>query len=188
MIFGMSRRDNEESVNPFMKSKMIAGNSKSIFAKIKNTFEKIKNQNDLSVHRFWNLENIFFVPKNRFPGNNLQENVNKLKLPRNILKIYGNILKKGIITRIIPGNKLQSQGNVLQNAGNKLKKQEGNLKILGDRLIFLETFREVADIPDCGGEHYLWGSIFHQKLPLSSVSILIGGDGRLILTEIDRIT
>ena len=58
MIFGMPGRDNEESVNPFMKSKRIAGNPKSIFAKIKNTFGKIKNY--------------IRVLKYQFTGNNLK--------------------------------------------------------------------------------------------------------------------
>ena len=39
------------------------------------------------------------------------------------------------------GNKLQFPGNSLQGAGKKLKRQEINLKILGDGLIFVETFR-----------------------------------------------
>ena len=58
MIFEMSRRDAEESANPFMKSKRIDGNPKSIFAKIKNTFGKIKNY----IHVF----------NNQLAGNNLK--------------------------------------------------------------------------------------------------------------------
>ena len=144
MIFPMSRSDNEESGNAFMKSKRIAGNPKSIFAKIKNTFGKIKNQNDLSVNRFWNPENIFFVPKNRAAGNNLQENVHKLKFPGNILKIHGNILQKNTILGIISGNKLQEHRDILQKAGKKLQKETIHLKNLGEEMIFVETFRNFA--------------------------------------------
>ena len=142
MILRMPGRDNEESVNPFMKSKSISGNPKSIFAKIKNTFRKIKNQNDLSGNRFSNLENIFFVPKNRLAGNNLHENVNGLKFIGNILKIYGKILQKEQVNIIIPGNKLQRLGKILQKTGNKLKEKETHLKNLGSGMIFVEIFRE----------------------------------------------
>ena len=43
MIFGMPGRDNEESGNPFMKSKMIAGNPENTFRKIKNYIDVFKN-------------------------------------------------------------------------------------------------------------------------------------------------
>ena len=58
MIFGMPGRDDEESDNPFVKPKMIAGNPKSLFPKTKNTFAKIKYY----IHLF----------NNQFTGKNLQ--------------------------------------------------------------------------------------------------------------------
>ena len=58
------------------------------------------------------------------------------------MKIHGNILKKETIIAMILGNNLQRHGNILQNAGNQLKKEEIDLKILGDGMIFVEMFRK----------------------------------------------
>ena len=43
---------------------------------------------------------------------------------------------------MFPGKKLQFFGKNLQSAGKKLQGEEINLQILGDRLIFVETFRK----------------------------------------------
>ena len=46
------------------------------------------------------------------------------------------------ILGMIPGNKLKEYGDTLQNTGNKLKKKESDLKILGEEMIFMENFRK----------------------------------------------
>ena len=57
------------------------------------------------------------------------------------MKKHGNILQEDGMDGIIPGNKLKDHPNVLQEAGNKSKDDESNLKILGEEMTFVGFFR-----------------------------------------------